>query len=84
MVMLGFITCANGKQKAKFMRARPRTRVKQVTKLAKTRATYLVQIEAIEEEMKAQKTTTLEEERERQKLCQLQRRAKMRQDNEKN
>ncbi len=65
-----FITCANGKQKAKFMIPGPRTRVKQAAKLAKTITTNLAQIEVIEEEMKAQKATTLEEEREHQKLCQ--------------
>lgn len=65
------------------MRHGPRTRVKQVAKLAKTRAIDLAQIEAIEEEMKAQKATTLEE-RKCQKLCQQKQRAKMKRDNEKN
>jgi hypothetical protein len=60
------------------MRPGPKTRIKQATKLAKTRATDLAQIEAIKEEMKAQKTTTLEEERKHQKLRQQERRAKMR------
>lgn len=62
----------------------PKTRVKQATKLAKTIATNLAQIEVIEEEMKAQKATTLEEEKENQKLCQQEQRAKMRRNNEKN
>jgi hypothetical protein len=62
----------------------PRTRVKQTAKLAKTIPTNLAQIEVIEEEMKAQKATILEEEREHQKLCQQEQRAKMRRDNEKN
>jgi demethoxyubiquinone hydroxylase (CLK1/Coq7/Cat5 family) len=66
------------------MKPGPKTRVKQVAKLAKTRATDLAQIEAIEEEIRAQKTTTLEEEREHQKLWQQERSTKMRQDNEKN
>jgi hypothetical protein len=52
------------------MKHGPRTSIKQVAKLAKTKAIGLAHIEAIEEEMKVQKTTTLEEEREHQKLCQ--------------
>ncbi len=66
------------------MRPGPRTTIKQATKLAKTRVTDLAQIEAIKEKMKAQKTTTLEEERKHQKLHQQERREKMRWDNEKN
>jgi hypothetical protein len=45
------------------MRLGLRTRVKQVAKLVKTRTTNLAQIEALEEEMRAKKKTTLEEER---------------------